>query len=200
MIELEGNFRADDYAFGIVVSRSNPTVTRQLLVGCVECLVKHGADPEAITIVWAPGAMELPWVAQDLAETFNYDAIICLGCIIRGETDHHDHVANQTARGIAKVSLESGTPVTFGLLTTDTLEQAIERAGAKSNKGFEFALNAIESASLKEQLCDLESDELDEEDDGEGEYEEESEYEDENEYEEDEERAKERTHTETRRK
>ncbi len=150
---IEGNLAAAPYRFGIVVSRFNEFITRRLLEAALNCLRRHGAAESAIDVVYCPGAFEIAGVAQELAATDAYDAIICFGCIIRGETPHFDHVASAASSGIARVALETKTPVVFGVLTTENLEQAIDRAGAKGgNKGWEAAMTAIEMADLRKQL------------------------------------------------
>jgi 6,7-dimethyl-8-ribityllumazine synthase len=146
---LEGNLSASSYTFGIVVSRFNNFITQRLLDGAVDCLRRHGAEESAIEVAYCPGGFEIPQVAQQLSASGKYDAVICLGCIIRGETPHFEYVANAVSTGLAKLALENPTPIVFGVLTTDSLEQAIERAGAKSgNKGWDAALAAIELADL----------------------------------------------------
>ena len=138
---------------GIVVARFNESVTRPLLDGAREGLTRLGVAADAIDVAWTPGCFEIPLVARRLADTGRYDAVICLGAVIRGETPHFEYVAGQAAAGIARVSLDTGLPVIFGVLTTETLEQAINRAGAKAgNKGFDAALTAVEMASLLRNL------------------------------------------------
>lgn len=150
---IEGNLDASKLKVAIVVSRFNDMISKGLLEGALDCLKRHGTKDNAVDVVWTPGAFESPLVAKKLAATKKYDAIICLGAVIRGATTHFEYVAAEAAKGIAKVSLDTGVPVIFGILTTDTLEQAIERAGAKpGNKGFAAALSAIELANLNEQL------------------------------------------------
>ena len=150
---IEGNLNAAKLKFGIVVSRFNELVSRGLLEGALDCLKRHGAAEASIDIVWAPGSFEIPLVAKKLAVSKKYDAIICLGAVIRGATSHFEYVASEAAKGIAKVSLDTGVPVIFGILTCDNLEQALERAGAKpGNKGFDAAMSAIELANLDSQL------------------------------------------------
>ena len=130
-------------------------MTEQLLQGALDCLVRHGAEGDAISVVRCPGSFEIPQVAMRLAGGGKFDAVICLGCVIRGETPHFDYIASEVAKGIGQISLQTDTPVTFGVLTTDTLEQALERAGAKAgNKGWDAALSAIELADLKAQLSE----------------------------------------------
>ena len=146
---FEGNMDASDLRFGIVAGRFNELVTRSLLEGAKDVLRRNGADDNAVDVAWCPGAFEIPVVAKSMVESGRYDAIICLGAVIRGATSHYDHVASGVASGIQQVSLESGVPVLFGVLTVDTLEQAFERAGTKAgNKGAETALAAIEMANL----------------------------------------------------
>jgi len=148
---IEGNLDAGKLKFAIVVSRFNELVSKGLLGGAEDCLKRHGAKDANIDVVWVPGAFEIPLVAQKLAK--DYDAVICLGAVIRGATAHFEYVAGEVAKGIAKVALDSGVPVIFGVLTTDNLEQALERAGAKpGNKGFAAAMSAIELANLSQAL------------------------------------------------
>jgi 6,7-dimethyl-8-ribityllumazine synthase len=150
---IEGNLDAGKLKFAIVISRFNELVSRGLLEGALDCLKRHGAKETAIEVAWTPGAFEIPLVAKKLAATKKFDAIICLGAVIRGATPHFEYVASEAAKGIAKVSLDSGLPVIFGVLTCENLEQALERAGAKpGNKGFDAAMSAIELANLTEQL------------------------------------------------
>ena len=148
---IEGNLDAGKLKFAIIVSRFNELISKGLLGGAEDCLKRHGAKEAAIDVVWVPGAFEIPLIAQKIAK--DYDAVICLGAVIRGATAHFEYVAGEVAKGIAKVSLETGVPVIFGVLTTDNLEQALERAGAKpGNKGFAAALSAIELANLTGQV------------------------------------------------
>lgn len=150
---IEGDFLAPSGRFAIVAARFNGTVVEDLVAGALDGLRRHGVADEAIDLVRVPGSFEVPLVAQRLALSRVYVAVITLGAVIRGETGHYDHVAGQTAAGVARASLESGVPVIFGILTTDTLEQAINRSGAKSgNKGFEAALAAIEMVNLLAKL------------------------------------------------
>ncbi len=145
----EGHLRSEGLTFGIVVSRFNDFICERLLGGALDALKRTGAEEDRIHVFRVPGAYEIPLAAKKLAETGRYDAVICLGAVIRGATPHFDYVANEVAKGIATVSLESSVPVTFGVLTTDTLEQAIERAGSKAgNKGFDAAMAAVEMANL----------------------------------------------------
>lgn len=150
---IEGNFDGKGKRFGIVVSRFNEFITRKLVDGAVDTLLRHGVEDSAITIVWTPGAFEIPAVAKRMADSGNHDAVIALGCVIRGGTPHFDYVAGEAAKGIGQLSLQSCVPVLFGILTTDSIEQAIERAGTKmGNKGCDAALGAIEMANLMGQL------------------------------------------------
>lgn len=146
---IEGQLAAKGKRFGIVASRFNDFITKQLIEGCVDAFSRHGADKERIELTLVPGAFEIPLVAQKLAKTKSFDAIVCLGTIIRGSTPHFDYIASEVSKGIAKVSLDSGIPVIFGVITADTIEQAIERAGTKDgNKGKDAAMSAIEMANL----------------------------------------------------
>ena len=150
---IEGFLDASKIKVGIVSSRFNELVSRGLLEGALDCLRRHNAKDDAIDVVWVPGAFEIPLIAKKMVETKKYDAIICLGAVIRGATPHFEYVASEVTKGIANVSLESGVPVIFGVLTCDTLEQALERAGAKpGNKGFSAALTAIELADLARKI------------------------------------------------
>jgi 6,7-dimethyl-8-ribityllumazine synthase len=150
---LEGQLTAQGLRFAIVVSRFNSLVTQRLLDGALDALRRHGADENAITVVYVPGSFEIPLVAKRLAQSGAFDAVICLGCIIRGDTPHFEYVASEAAKGIAQVALETGVPTIFGVVTADTLEQALERAGAKAgNRGFEAAMTAMEMANLMRQL------------------------------------------------
>jgi 6,7-dimethyl-8-ribityllumazine synthase len=150
---IEGNLSATPFRFGIVVSRFNEFITGRLLDGALDCLTRHGAKESAVDVVRCPGAFEIPQLALQLVQSEKYDAVICLGCVIRGETPHFEYIANTVSAGINRIALTSQTPVVFGVLTTDSLEQAIERAGAKSgNKGWESALAAIELADVFKKL------------------------------------------------
>jgi 6,7-dimethyl-8-ribityllumazine synthase len=149
----EGKLLAQNLRFGIIVSRFNDFICDRLLGGALDALARNGADEEAIEVFKVPGAFEIPLLAKKVASTGRYDAVICLGAVIRGATPHFDYVANEVSKGVASVSLETGIPVAFGVLTTDTLEQAIERAGSKAgNKGWDAALAAIEMANLIKQV------------------------------------------------
>ena len=150
---LQGNFNGEGKRIGIVVSRFNEFITSKLLGGALDTLKRHGVKEEDITVAWAPGAFEVPLVAKLMAQSGNYNAVIALGCVIRGATPHFDYVAAEAAKGIGHVMLDAGVPVMFGILTTDSIEQAIERAGTKSgNKGADAAMGALEMANLLEQL------------------------------------------------
>jgi len=152
MNKLTGNLIATDHRFGLVVSRFNHFITDKLLEGAVDVLERHGANPKNITISHCPGAYEIPLVAQKMAQTKQFDAIICLGAVIRGATSHYDLVASQSAQ-IGNVSLQTGIPILFGVITTETIEQAIERAGTKAgNKGAEAAVSAIEMVNLLKEI------------------------------------------------
>lgn len=146
---IEGNLDAKGLKFGILVSRFNSFICERLLEGSLDALLRHGASDGDIDVARVPGAFEIPLAAAKMADTGKYDAIICLGAVIRGSTPHFDYVAAEVSKGIAHVSLDSGVPIAFGVLTTDSIEQAIERAGTKSgNKGFDAAMTAIETVNL----------------------------------------------------
>lgn len=146
---IEGKLDASGLRFGIVVSRFNSFISERLVEGALDALIRHGADTDNVQLVRVPGAYEIPLMAKKMVETGRYDAIICLGAVIRGATPHFDYVSAEVSKGIAAVSLDSGIPVAFGVLTTDNLEQAIERAGSKAgNKGFDAAVSAIEMVNL----------------------------------------------------
>ena len=147
----EGSLSAQGKRFGIVVARFNAFITKELLEGAQDCLKRHGG--ETADVAWVPGSFEIPLVAQKMAKSGRYDALICLGAVIRGSTSHYDYVCNEVSKGVAVVSRETGIPTMFGVLTTDTIEQAIERAGTKAgNQGWSAALGAIEMASLMDAL------------------------------------------------
>ena len=157
MATLEGRFTdASNLRIGIVVARFNDLVTNRLLSGCLDCLERHGIDTkessDQLDVAWVPGSFELPLVSQSLATTGKYEVLISLGAVIRGDTPHFDVVVAETSKGIASVSRETGVPVIFGVLTTDTLQQALERAGIKSNLGWSYGLQALEMGSLMGQL------------------------------------------------
>ncbi len=146
---FEGKLEAKGLKFGIVVSRFNSFISERLLEGAVDALIRHGGADGDIHVARVPGAFEIPLAAQRMAGSGTYDAVICLGAVIRGSTPHFDYVASEVSKGVASVSLESGVPIAFGVLTTDTIEQAVERAGTKAgNKGFEAAVTAIETVNL----------------------------------------------------
>ena len=150
---VEGQLTAEGLRFAVIVSRFNDFISSRLMEGAMDALTRHGAAKEQIFLVKVPGAFELPFVAKKIAKSGSYDAVICLGAVIRGATPHFDYVAAEVSKGIANVALESNIPVTFGVLTTDNLEQAIERAGSKSgNKGYEAAMAAIELVNLLNKL------------------------------------------------
>ena len=153
MTVYEGHLSGAGRRFAIVASRFNDTITNRLVEGATDGLRRHGVDPDAIDLAWAPGAFELPLVAARLARTGAYDAVITLGAVIRGATGHYDFVAGQAAAGVARAQMDTGVPVIFGVLTTDTIEQAVERSGTKAgNKGFESAVTAIEMANLLDRI------------------------------------------------
>jgi 6,7-dimethyl-8-ribityllumazine synthase len=150
---FEGDYLANGFRFAIVVSRFNEYITSKMLEGCENTLNRHGVEPDRIDVVWVPGSFEIPTAARKIAAKKLADAIICLGCVIRGETKHYDHVCRETAKGIAEVGRRTGVPCIFGVLTTDSIEQAIERAGTKmGNAGRSAAMAAIEMASLMKKL------------------------------------------------
>ena len=146
---FDGILTAEGMKFGIVASRFNEFITSKLLSGAMDCLRRHGADEEKIDVAWVPGAFEMPLIASKMAKSGAYDAVICLGAVIRGSTSHYDYVCSEVSKGIASVSLSSGVPVMFGVLTTENIEQAVERAGTKAgNKGYDCALGAVEMVGL----------------------------------------------------
>lgn len=147
--QFEGQLLGKGLKFGVVISRFNEFITNKLLSGAKDALLRHGVSDEDIDVAWVPGSFEIPLVAKRMAQSRNYDAVICLGAIIRGGTPHFEYIAAEVTKGIAAVGLETGLPVIFGVLTADTLEQAIERAGTKAgNKGFDAAVSAIEMTNL----------------------------------------------------
>ncbi|AFY50509.1 6,7-dimethyl-8-ribityllumazine synthase [Nostoc sp. PCC 7524] len=157
MAVFEGTFtQAEPLRLAVVIGRFNDLVTGKLLEGCQDCLKRHGVDPnphgDQVDYVWVPGSFEVPLVARQLALSHRYDAVICLGAVIRGQTPHFDYVSSEVAKGIAAASFQTGVPVIFGILTVDTMQQALERAGIKSNHGWDYAMNALEMASLMRQL------------------------------------------------
>ena len=146
---FEGRLRGEGVSIAIVVSRFNDLITRQLLAGAQDCMRRHDVGEERVDVAWVPGSFEIPVVARKLAESGRYQAVICLGAVIRGETPHFEYVASQVSSGIARVGLETGVPVIFGIITADSLEEALERAGGKmGNKGHDAAVSAIEMANL----------------------------------------------------
>jgi 6,7-dimethyl-8-ribityllumazine synthase len=149
MKTLEGMYEGKGLKIAIVASRFNEFITTKLVGGAEDCLLRHGTDEDDITLAWVPGAFEIPLAAKKLAFSGKYDAIICVGAVIRGSTSHYDYVCAEVSKGIAQVGLESGLPILFGVLTTDTIEQAIERAGTKAgNKGYDCAMSALEMVNL----------------------------------------------------
>ena len=145
----EGKLNAQGKRFALVVSRFNDLATTRLLDGALDCLQRHGAADEDIEVAWVPGAFELPVVAQKMAQTGRFDVVTCLGCIVRSDTPHFDYVAGESSKGIARVGLDTGVPITFGVITADTVDQAVQRAGVKSgNRGWDAGMNAVEMASL----------------------------------------------------
>lgn len=150
---FEGNLVSEGLKYGIVVGRFNEFITSKLLSGALDALKRHGVKEEEISVAWVPGAFEIPLAAQKLAESGNYDAVITLGTVIRGSTSHYDYVCNEVAKGVAAIGLKTGIPTIFGVVTTENIEQAIERAGTKAgNKGWDSAMAAIEMANLTKQL------------------------------------------------
>ncbi len=151
--KVEGNMIAKGKKFAIIASRFNDFITKELIAGCTDTLIRHGAEDKDLTVTLVPGAFEIPLIAQKLAKSKGFDAVICLGTVIRGATPHFDFIAAEVAKGVAKVSLDSGVPVVFGVITADTIEQAVERAGTKDgNKGRDAAVTAIEMANLLTQV------------------------------------------------
>lgn len=158
MAIFEGTFTEDpsSFRFAIVIGRFNDLVTDKLLSGCQDCFKRHGVDVDPqgtqVDYIWVPGSFEVAMIARQLCSSDRYDAIVCLGAVIRGQTPHFDYVSNEAAKGIAAASFQTGVPVIFGVLTVDTMQQALERAGIKANHGWNYALNALEMASLMRQL------------------------------------------------
>ena len=151
--EVHGQLKAEGLKFGVVVSRFNEFITSKLKDGAIDALVRHGASEDDITVVWVPGSFELPLAAQRMAQSKKYDAVIAIGAVIRGATPHFDFVAGEAAKGLARVGLDTGIPVIFGIVTTENLENAIERAGVRvANRGFEAAMTAIETVNVMKQL------------------------------------------------
>ena len=150
---IEGKLDASGLKFAIVVARFNSFITERLLTGAIDGLVRHGAKEEAIDVVRVPGSWELPLAVSEVAKTGKYNAILCLGAVIRGDTPHFDYVAGEATKGVSQVSMQTGVPIAFGVLTTNTVEQAVDRAGAKQgNKGFDAAMTAIEMANVLQRL------------------------------------------------
>ena len=150
---IEGNLTAKNKKFGIVISRFNELISTQLLSGAQDCLLRHECKNDNITVARVPGSFEIPLIAKKMAQSSNYDAIICLGAVIRGSTPHFEYIASEVSKGVANVGLETGVPVIFGIITSDTIEQALERAGIKAgNKGWDAALSAIEMVNLLPKL------------------------------------------------
>ncbi len=157
MAVFEGNFTSSTpLRFAIVIGRFNDLITDKLLAGCQDCLKRHGVDPNPqgtqVDYIWVPGSFEVSMMARQAAMSHRYDAVICLGAVIRGQTPHFDYVSAEVSKGIAAASFQTGVPVIFGVLTVDTMQQALERAGIKGNKGWDYALNALEMASLMQQF------------------------------------------------
>ena len=153
MKTLEGNLVSKEIRVGIVVARFNEFITSKLLGGALDGLLRHNVAEDDIHVAWVPGAFEIPLVASKMAKSGKYDAVICLGAVIRGATSHYDYVCNEVSKGVASISLENDIPVMFGVLTTDNIEQAIERAGSKAgNKGYDCALGAIEMVNLLREI------------------------------------------------
>lgn len=153
MKTLEGKLTAKNMKIAIVVARFNEFITSKLLSGCVDCLIRHEAADEDLTVAWVPGAFEIPMAAKKLAESGRYDAVICLGAVIRGATPHFDYVCAEASKGIAQVSMQTGVPVAFGVLTTENIQQAVERAGTKAgNKGVDCAMTAMEMVNLFKEM------------------------------------------------
>ena len=153
MKTLEGKLVSRDIKVGIVAARFNEFITSKLLSGAMDGLVRHDVKEDDVDVAWVPGAFEIPLIAQKMAESGKYDAVICLGAVIRGDTSHYDLVCNEAAKGVAQLGLKTGIPVLFGVVTTDTIEQAIERAGTKAgNKGYDCATSAIEMVNLIHQI------------------------------------------------
>ena len=153
MKTLEGKLTAKNMKIAIVVARFNEFITSKLLSGCIDCLIRHEAADEDLTVAWVPGAFEIPMAAKKLAESGKYDAVICLGAVIRGATPRFDYVCAEASKGIAQVSLQTGVPVAFGVLTTENIQQAVERAGTKAgNKGVDCAMTAMEMVNLFKEM------------------------------------------------
>ena len=150
---IEGQLLAENKSFGIVVSRFNEFISGKLLEGAIDCLKRHGVDDESVDVAWVPGSFEVPIVAKRMAASGKYDAVVCLGAVVRGATPHFDYIAAEVSKGIATAAISTDVPIAYGIITCDTLEQAVERAGTKmGNKGFDAASSAIEMANLFDQL------------------------------------------------
>lgn len=153
MKKIEGNLLGKGKKFAVVASRFNEFIVNKLVSGAEDAFIRHGVESNDISLVWVPGAFEIPLAAQRLAQSGKYDAVVCVGAVIRGATSHYDYVCNEVSKGIANVSLKTNTPVIFGIVTTDNIEQAVERAGTKAgNKGFDAAVSAIEMVNLMDKL------------------------------------------------
>lgn len=153
MKTFEGNYDASGLKIGIVATRFNEFITKKLLDGSLDCLGRHNCSKDDIDITWVPGAFEIPLAVKYLSDLNKYDAIVCLGCVLKGDTRHNEYIASEVIKGISKINLDTGIPISFGVITPDTLEQAIERAGTRSgNKGWEAALVAIEMVNLKKNI------------------------------------------------
>lgn len=153
MKTIEGKLVSKGYKFALIISRFNELISKKLLDGAVDCLLRHEVKDKDITVIWVPGAFEIPLAAQKAAQSGKFDAVICLGTLIRGATPHFEYISAEVTKGISQVSLQSGMPVVYGILTTDTIEQAIERAGSKGgNKGFNSAAAALEMVSLLKEM------------------------------------------------
>lgn len=150
---IEGHLSAADKKFCLVVSRFNDLVSQRLVEGAMDCIIRHGGSDSAVDVVWVPGSFEIPGVADRVANSKKYQAVICLGAVIRGDTPHFDYIAAEVAKGVAQVSMSSGVPTVFGVITTDNLDQALDRAGSKAgNKGWQAALSAIELTDLYKKI------------------------------------------------
>jgi len=150
---IEGVLQGEGKKFAIVISRFNDFITGRLLEGAADCLARHGVDEEDIAVIWVPGAFEIPMIAKKVAKTNAFDAILCLGAVIRGSTPHFDYVCAEVSKGVAAIGMDTGVPTIFGVVTTETIEQAIERAGTKAgNKGWEAAISALEMANLNQSI------------------------------------------------
>lgn len=150
---IQGQIAAGKFRYAIIASRFNDVITRRLIEGAIDCLTRHGAEASQYDVVLCPGSFEIPSIARQIVETKRYDAVICLGAVIRGDTPHFDYVASEVSKGVAQLAMQANIPVIFGVLTTDSVEQALERAGLKSgNKGWDAAMSAMEMAHLREAI------------------------------------------------